>query len=257
MLSTILLSFEDREMRLIFEKQKREYYGRILLVVWPVLILLTALLVILDVMDQYDGDTTTHIVNGTAVGVFLILWLLVRKYHTFSWFVCPMLTAFAFYYFAIVDYDETAVSIYYTLIVGITSTYFILVIFNESWLLSTMVYAPLLAYYMHKTGKDMVGSETNELIIRCIFCVFLYGIVGYKVESLNKQAFLGMQTQDKAFYRWLKIFETFPEGLALIRRGQILYANRSFSGMFEMKDYDSNQDLYNDRLHSMLQQTEV
>ena len=66
----------------------------------------------------------------------------------------------------------------------------------------------------------MVGTDTNtELIVRSMFCILIYGIVAYRVEQLNKQAFLGMETADKAFYRWLKIFETFPEGLALIRNG--------------------------------------
>lgn len=133
--------------------------------------------------------------NGVATFVFFALWLLAKKWAVASWFVCPCLTAFAYYYFAIVDYDGSVVSIYYTLVVGITSTFFILVLFNESWLLSTIVYAPLLAYYMKKTGDDMIvnisGEETNELIIRCIFCVFLYAIVGYKVEHMNKSAFMG------------------------------------------------------------------
>ena len=62
------------------------------------------------------------------------------------------MTAFAFYYFAIVDYDETTVSIYYSLIVGITSTFFILVMCNEAWFVSALVYAPLLFGYMYKTG---------------------------------------------------------------------------------------------------------
>lgn len=43
----------------------------------------------------------------------------------------------------------------------------------------------------------------------------------------------------------------------MIRRGQILYANRSFSGMFEMNDYEGAKDPYNDKLHNMLQSTEV
>ena len=191
MLSTVFLAFEDREMRMAFEKTKRAYYGRILLVIWPMLILLAAGLVVLDVLEHFDADLTMHIVNGSAVAVFFLLWLLVRKFAIFSWFICPMLTAFAFYYFAIVDYDGSVVSIYYTMIVGITSTLFILVIFNESWLLSTVIYAPALGYYMWKTGEDMVGGEMNELIIRCVFCVFLYAIIGYKVETLNKQAFIG------------------------------------------------------------------
>ena len=193
MLSTIFLVFEDREMRMTFEKTKREYYGRILLILWPMLILLTAGLIVLDVLEQFDSETMTHIVNGGGVFVFFLLWVLIRKFAICSWFVCPLLTAFAFYYFAIVDYDGTAISIYYTMIVGITSSLFILVMFNESWLLSTVVYAPLLAYYMYKTGDDLNNgeSEMNELIIRCVFCVFLYLIIAYKVEMLNKQAFLG------------------------------------------------------------------
>ena len=188
MLSTIFLVFEDREMRMTFEKAKKEYYGRILLVLWPMLILLTAGLIVLDALDQFDSDMMTHIINGSAVLVFFLLWLLVRKFAICSWFVCPSLTAFAFYYFAMVDYDGTALSIYYTMIVGITSSLFILVMFNESWLLSTIVYSPLLAYYMYKTGDDMAEgeSEMNELIIRCIFCVFLYLIMAYKVEMLSK-----------------------------------------------------------------------
>ena len=193
MLSTIFLVFEDREMRMTFEKTKREYYGRILLILWPMLILLTAGLIVLDVLEQFDSETMTHIVNGAGVFVFFLLWVLIRKFAICSWFVCPLMTAFAFYYFAIVDYDGTAISIYYTMIVGITSSLFILVMFNESWLLSTVVYAPLLAYYMYKTGDDLNNgeSEMNELIIRCVFCVFLYLIIAYKVEMLNKQAFLG------------------------------------------------------------------
>ena len=193
MLSTIFLVFEDREMRMTFEKTKREYYGRILLILWPMLILLTAGLIVLDVLEQFDSETMTHIVNGGGVFVFFLLWVLIRKFAICSWFVCPLMTAFAFYYFAIVDYDGTAISIYYTMIVGITSSLFILVMFNESWLLSTVVYAPLLAYYMYKTGDDLNNgeSEMNELIIRCVFCVFLYLIIAYKVEMLNKQAFLG------------------------------------------------------------------
>ena len=159
MLSTVFLSFEDREMRQTFEKEKKAYYSRVLLIIWIILALLTAGLVVLDkfVDSSYNGDMMTHYINGSAVIVFFILWVFVRKYAICSWFVCPLLTAYAFYYFAFVDYDGAQMSIYYTLVVGITCTFFILVIFNESWALSTLVYAPLLAYYMHKSGKDMVG----------------------------------------------------------------------------------------------------
>ena len=56
MLSSVFLVFEDREMRLTFDKTKKAYYGRILLILWPMLILLTAGLVVLDVLDQFVGQ---------------------------------------------------------------------------------------------------------------------------------------------------------------------------------------------------------
>ena len=242
-----------------FEREKKRYYRKVLLVVWPGLLILTASLLVMQ--SAYDFKASTHVVNALASVLFFLIWLFVQKQVVLSWFVCPLLTAFAFYYFAVVDYDGSVISIYYTLIVGITSTFFILVIFNENWLLSSLVYAPLLVLYMKKTGDAMIenvgGDEMNELVTRCTFCILLYTIVAYKVESLNKRAFLGQQTSEKAFYRWLKIFETFPEGLALLRKNQILYANQSFAGMFEMGDYDAGRDPLNEKLDEKLKSTEV
>lgn len=87
-----------------------------------------------------------------------------------------------------------------------------------------------------------MGNENTELAIRSAFCCLLYAIVAYKIEKLNKQAFLGKESSEKAFYRWLKIFETFPEGLALVRNGYIMYANKSLSKLFELDDYVSITD---------------
>ena len=80
MLSTVFLSFEDREMRMTFEKEKKAYYGRILLVVWPIMILLTVALIALDAMGHFETDMATHVVNIAAVIIFFLLWLSVRKF---------------------------------------------------------------------------------------------------------------------------------------------------------------------------------
>jgi hypothetical protein len=72
------------------------------------------------------------------------------------------------------------------LIIGFTISLFILVIFNESWLFSTLVYGPCLAYYMHKTGYDLLGVEYEELVMRVFFCVAIYAIIAYKIEILTK-----------------------------------------------------------------------
>lgn len=92
--------------------------------------------------------TTTTIVNVVAVVIYLILTFMMRCTIVASWFVCPTLTALTYYYFAFVDYDATDVSIYYSTIAGITVTFFLLIVFNEVWLFSTIVYAPMLVIFM-------------------------------------------------------------------------------------------------------------
>ena len=54
MLSSVCLSFVDREMRMTFEREKKKYYARILLIIWPILMVLTIGLFVLDRMsDDY------------------------------------------------------------------------------------------------------------------------------------------------------------------------------------------------------------
>mmetsp|Transcript_30725 Transcript_30725/g.47128 ORF Transcript_30725/g.47128 Transcript_30725/m.47128 type:complete len:88 (+) Transcript_30725:557-820(+) len=55
----------------------------------------------------------------------------------------------------------------------------------------------------------------------------IYAIIAYRIEILTKQSFMGKESSEKAFHRWMKIFETFPEGIALVRNNYILYANRA------------------------------
>jgi PAS domain-containing protein len=245
-------------MKQVYEKSKQKFYSKALLILAIVMLVLTATFLTLDYgLGSYQMQPLTHGINGVVTLLFILLWFIIRRSYVASFFVCPILTAFAFYYFAFVDYDGSTVSIYYSMIVGITSSYFILIIFNEAWLLSSAIYIPMLAFYMFKTGVVMVGSDITEFAIRTLFCIFLYLICAYKIESLTKQSFLGSQSQDQAFYRWLKIFETFPEGLALIRKGQIMYANRAIPEMFEYTDYSPAQDQYNEHLQKMLSHTEV
>jgi hypothetical protein len=50
----------------------------------------------------------------------------------------------------------------------------------------------------------------------------------------------GKDAGDKAFNRWLKIFETFPEGIALIRSNYILYANSSLKQLLELETLEDD-----------------
>lgn len=80
---------------------------------------------------------------------------------------------------------------------------------------------------MWKTGTDYFDEDLYELVIKSTYSIFIYAIIAYRTESKTKESFLGRESTDKAFYRWLKIFETFPEGIALIRDDRLLYANTS------------------------------
>lgn len=118
-------------------------------------------------------------------------------------------------------------TILYRLIIGFTISLFLVVIFNESWMVSTLVYLPCLSYYMYRTGYTLLGSEAEELVMRIFFCVAIYAVIAYRVEILTKQSFMGRETSEKAFHRWMKIFETFPEGIALVRNNYILCGNKA------------------------------
>lgn len=121
----------------------------------------------------------------------MLSWL-VRFSTIAQWFICPALTCLAFYFFAFLDFNEGSVATVFTIVVAINTTYFILVIFNEVWLISAVVYAPLLAQYMLKMGDGFAKDEENtELIVRCLFCTVLYATVAYSTERSNKTSFLG------------------------------------------------------------------
>lgn len=70
------------------------------------------------------------------------------------------------------------------MIIGLTTTFFIVVIFNEMWILSVLAFAPSIIVYAIKTGQESFNADTVDVITRCIFVVVLYAIVAYKCEIL-------------------------------------------------------------------------
>ena len=82
-----------------------------------------------------------------------------------------------------------------------------------------------MGFYMYKTGFEILGQLFIECAIRTGFCTVLYAIIAYRVEALTKQSFIGRETSEKAFHRWMKIFSTFSEGTVLVRNQYILGAN--------------------------------
>lgn len=93
---------------------------------------------------------------------------------------------------------------------------------------------PCLIVHMKETGIDYFEEPTFDVMFRAVCAIIVYAVLAYKAEVTTKQAFTGKDAGDKAFNRWLKIFETFPEGIALIRQNYILYANSSIKQLLEI-----------------------
>jgi hypothetical protein len=151
-----------------------------------VLLLAGALEVAYRVTKLGELPLYVSIVNWAFFGIFLMITLLHSYCVSLHALVCPALTTLTFLYLSFLDYDYTLGSIYYSLIIGFTISYFILVVFNEMWLVSTMIFAPCLTYYMYRTGFDLLGSEISELAVRSAFCTLIYAIIAYRIEILTK-----------------------------------------------------------------------
>jgi hypothetical protein len=109
---------------------------------------------------------------------------------------------------------------------------------------------------MKFVGMDYLGEELYELVIKSVYSIFIYAIIAYITEIRTKQSFLGKESSDKAFYRWLKIFETFPEGIALIRSGHVLYGNRALKNTLNFESMNI-RDPRNEKLKLALMDTDI
>lgn len=174
---------------------------------------LTAALILYTIRNREEEESLPRMVSYVNLGAtcfFLLLSVLVRFSTVASWFICPTLTALCFYYFAFLDYSQGSVSTVFAIVVALNTSYFILVLFSEVWLISVSVYAPLLFFYMLKMGGDFTGASGRdpnvELFVRCIFCTILYALAAYSTEKQNKTSVVNQQTNALAANKWCAIF---------------------------------------------------
>ena len=106
--------------------------------------------------------------------------MLVRRYNVFTWFVCPLVTLFMFYYALAIRVEDEGITYTFVVPVALSTSYLILVAFNEVWLISTAMFAPVMGYTIFSAGADMKGTESgNEVLIRAFWCILAYGLVAY------------------------------------------------------------------------------
>ncbi len=65
--------------------------------------------------------------------------------------------------------------------------------------------------------------------MQVIYCSLVYAVIAYTSERQRKEAFIGREQSERAFTKWLKIFETFPEGIAYIRGNQLIGHNSALA----------------------------
>jgi len=126
------------------------------LITGALIALLIAIELIYRVFKLGEIAYVTTIINAIAVVWFCFLTVVSRCFIKTTKLVCPSLIAFLFYYMTWLDYEAVDVSIFYKTVIGITVCFFLLVVFNESWMISTFVYTPFSIYFMYKTGVDML-----------------------------------------------------------------------------------------------------
>lgn len=90
-----------------------------------------------------------------------------------------------------------------------------------------------------------------------VYSIFIYAVIAYKTEVKTKQSFLGKESSEKAFHRWMKIFETFPEGIALVRNNYVIYSNKSLKHILELFEISGDNDPKNEALKRALIATKI
>jgi len=241
LLSGLLLRFEEENMEQHYNQQRKTFYKRALpMLAFMIFIIAVTVEILYRMLGRGEITIVTSLVNWITFIVFLVCWFMVKHVLWVTFAVAPLLTMFTFYYFTYVDFGRTGGDIYLNLCIGISLVYVILMTFNEQWVVTTAIFAPCIIIHLQETGVEYFEEPTFDVMFRAAFAIVIYGTMAYKTEINTKNSFTGKDAGDKAFNRWLKIFETFPEGIALIRSNYILYANSSLKQLLELETLEDD-----------------
>ena len=118
MLSRFFLVFDDSEMQSRYAQEKKELYKKAMPIVACMMLLLgVAAELVYRVFDMGEISMLTSVINWSCLVAFIALSILVRFLWWTSWFVCPILTALVYYYFAYIDFERSVSIIYFRYIV--------------------------------------------------------------------------------------------------------------------------------------------
>ena len=178
------------------------------------------------------------VVCWTIFATFLILCFCVRRVLWTQRLICPVLTLYLC--FALVSVQEEndktqAASFFAKAIIGTAASFYVLVMLNDCWLTNLIVFTVCMVTCLVVSAKKFAAEmDEHWLVLIGLFLIFTYASVGYRIERLQKIGFIGKESYEKSFSRWLKIFDTFPEGMAIFRDdGSIMYSNKALVRLLE------------------------
>lgn len=91
---------------------------------------------------------------------------------------------------------------------GVTITFVVLVFYVETWFVAALAQVPMFGVLMWRQSATLqLADTTANLAFRCIFLILVYAAAAWRIDRQNKLAFLGRQSNEVAFNRWLKTFE--------------------------------------------------
>ena len=159
-------------MQTLYLRTSKQPYLKAMPIMTGVFLLLSMGLEVIYRLNFFNAGEialSTSVVNWTVTITFFVLGFLIKKFNYLHMLVCPIITAFVFYYVTINDYDGSVMGIFTTSCFGLTTLLYVLVMFSEVWLLSTLTFAPLICYYMYKTSQTLKEIDLIWIVLFSFF----------------------------------------------------------------------------------------
>ena len=241
MLTKLLLSFRDSEMKTLYARANFNYYARSVILITVTLFIITLCLELVNRTSDpapLKNDLVLTIVGWTAFLAFLVMCFTTRKALLTQHFVCPVLTIYVSLIAVSIEPQEglDAATLCARAMISTAALFYVLAMFNESWVINLPVFTLCVIFTLVQTNSQLAADslDVHWLALIALFQVFAYASIGYKTERLSKMNFIGHESYEKSFQRWLQLFDTFPEGIAIVKDdGSIMYSNDSLARLFE------------------------
>jgi hypothetical protein len=166
-----------------------------------------------------EVDDLTTIVNVAALTALIMITLCNLCMPGANWFTCPVLTCLVFFYSDWIESHDEVMTNLFKIGVSLAASFVISALCNEMWLISSLAFTPLASFYIWQASGEEIGTRFTDLhwLVLSVACSLLYAIASYRVEKLLKKEFIGRESAFNAYHDCLKVFKTFPEGIALTR----------------------------------------